>query len=76
MIKPDFATEKERHDWVIAHAQFFTTAIFMGRGRYEREEHPNQQAAEDFAIKRAKETGKKVMIYAVVGTSDTLVKVI
>lgn len=76
MIKPDFATEKDRHEWVISHAEYFTTAIFLGRGKYERVEHKDLLEAGRYALKRSAETGKKVMIYAVVGTSDTLVRTV
>ena len=75
-VKPDFASEKDRHNWVISHAEYFSTVVFMGRGRYERIEWPTLEMAERAAQTLSKALNKKVMIYAVAGTSDALVKVV
>ena len=48
-------------------AAYFTASIFLGRGKYETEDHPSLEIAREAAIrlKAAAQNGRRGMVYAV-----------
>lgn len=73
---PDFATEADRRHYIISQADYFTAVVFMGVGRYERIECPTLDVAQAVAQRGADHMNKQFMIYAIRGTSDTLVETV
>lgn len=73
---PEFTSEPERQRWIIDHAEYFTCVRFRNR-KYEREEAPNLEKAQDMANTMVKnEPQFSVMIYAVYGGRDTFVRAV
>lgn len=70
----DFSSEKERHQWIVDNADYYTLVRFRNR-RYERLEFATLAEAEEAGAKAIKEDpDAKLMIYAVAGLSDTFIK--
>lgn len=57
----------EQDEQVLKHAKYYTTVIFRGRAKYDRQEHSTRDQAESAALKRAAEAKKTCGIYAVDG---------
>lgn len=59
-------TSRDPHEqWVMDHADHYTTCVFRGRGKYETVQHPSLEAAREYA--KGVDTERGVMIYAVFG---------
>jgi HJR/Mrr/RecB family endonuclease len=72
----NFASAKEREDWIIANAQLFTTVRMIQR-KYERQEHKTLKEARAHAHLLLKEDkSKPVLIYAIHDNSDTYVEMV
>ena len=71
---PDFKTAQDRDNWIKAHADYWTTVRFHGRGHYERREFKDLPSAEAAARRMATESNSRpVMIYAVAGEHDAFI---
>lgn len=73
---PSFESEKDRQQWFIANADYFTVVRLRNR-RYERHEEPTLEAAKQTARRILKEGhNRPFMIYAVVNNSDSFVEMV
>jgi hypothetical protein len=73
---PDFKTELDRREWIVANANYFTVLNYAPWGNSQRLEFPTLELAEQAAqriIARDK-PARPLMIYAVAGIHDTWVK--
>jgi hypothetical protein len=77
MSKPlNFETAQSRNDWIIEHAEYFTTCRMINR-KYIRNEHKTLDEARRHAKTMLAENGTKpVLIYAVQGNSDTYIEMV
>ena len=72
----NFASAKEREDWIINNAEFYTTARFISR-KLERQEHKTLDKARKFARKLLdNDPIKPVLIYAIQDSSDMFVEMV
>ena len=69
-----FKSVVERDEHIISHADYFTTVRYRNR-TYERQEHPNLAAAEQYARRMIEaEPDARFLVYAVQGNSSAWVK--
>jgi len=72
----DFASAKEREEWIIANAQYFTTCRTINR-KYERQEHATLELARSHAKSLLAENPiKPILIYAVEGESSVYIEMV
>jgi hypothetical protein len=72
----NFATAQERQDWIIQHANHFTTVRRLNMV-VAKQEHKTIDEARAHAKKMVEANGTKpVLIYAVNGNSDTYVEMV
>lgn len=72
----DFASAKEREDWIIQNAQYFTTCRTINR-KYERQEHATLELARSHAKNLLAENPiKPILIYAVEGESSVYIEMV
>jgi len=73
---PDFASQDDRHKYILDHVEYFTAVVFLGVGKYYRVEVATEELARHAADSMSEFTQRPVMIYAVSGLSDSLVAVV
>lgn len=72
----NFESAQARQDWIIQHAEYFTTCRLIAR-KYVRNEHKSLEEARQHAkVMLAENSAKPVLIYAVQGNSDTYIEMI
>lgn len=76
-MNEQFKSEKDRQQWIIANADYFTVVRFKNR-RYERHERKTLEEAEKLAKELCfQNEGSRWMIYAVTAEGrDTFVKTV
>lgn len=73
---PDFSTEKERQQWIIDNADYFSL-ILRRDGKNNRAEFPTLADAENGALRLLElDPTARFLIYAVSGVSDVYVKTV
>ena len=74
---PTFTNEKDRHNWIVKHANYFTVVRFHGGGVYERYEVPRLETAKHLAqTLNLDRLGRPWMIYACTDHMDTFVEAV
>ena len=72
----NFASAKEREEWILKHADYFTTSRMLNRVLH-RNEYPTLEAAREAAKKQiAANAIKPVLIYAVQGGSSVYLEMV
>lgn len=70
----NFASGKERDQWIKENAQYFTVVRYLGpRKGYERHEVKTQDAAVELAGQLAQKAGIPYMVYAVAKLHDAMI---
>lgn len=72
----NFESAQARQEWIIQHAEYFTTCRMIAR-RYIRAEHKSLDDARQAAkLLLAEDASKPILIYAVQGNSDTYIEMV
>ena len=68
-------TYRDKEQWIKDHADHWTTARWLN-WKMEKQEHKTLEGAEACARHLLTQNSKPIMIYAVAGSSDAIVKVV
>lgn len=73
---PDFKTPKERDQYFLEHAEFFTVIRRLSPYSVDKRQCKGYFEATRLADKLVKESGRPYMIYSVIGPYDSLIETV